>query len=321
MSVKADQRTPAYRAAAVTMLPLARPLPAASVRPDLSVALGALIALTKPQLAAMSVLTAMVAYGGARPVAGATLATFIGTTLAAAGALSLNQWWERRADAQMRRTRGRPLPQARIAPAVALAWSLSLSIAGVGLLTALVNPASATVAALTILLYGLVYTPLKRRTRWATELGAVSGALPPLLGNAAAGDLWAAPGTALAALLLFWQMPHFFAIGWRHRADYRLAGFKLLPAVDPNGRRTSTWSLIYAALLVPVSLAPWAAGCLGVIYGLPTAVAGMAFLWCAWRFVAAPDDRESAARRLFLASLVYLPLVLTALTVDRLVAL
>lgn len=304
----------------MTTLPLAPPLAPISARHDFAATLGALIALTKPQLAIMSVLTAMVAYAAAQPVAGSAVATLIGTTLAAAGALSLNQWWERHADAQMRRTRGRPLPQARITPAVAVTWSLALSCGGVGLLAGLVNFSAASVAALTILLYGVVYTPLKRRTRWATELGAVSGALPPLLGNAAAGDLWAAPGVALAALLLFWQMPHFFAIGWRHRADYRLAGFKLLPTVDGSGRATANWSLLYAALLVPVSLAPWALGHLGAIYGVPAACAGAGFFWCAWRFAVATGSREVAARRLFLASIIYLPLVLCALALDRLAA-
>lgn len=301
--------------------PIAPPLAVAQSRPVWPATLGALIALTKPQLAFMSVLTAMVAYGAARPAAGSALATLIGTSLAAAGALSFNQWRERRADAQMLRTRGRPLPQARVNPTVALAWSLTLSLAGLSLLAALVNLPAAGIAALTILLYGLVYTPLKRRTRWATELGAVSGALPPLLGNAAAGNLWSAPGVALAAVLLFWQMPHFFAIGWRHRADYRAAGFKLLPAVDATGRRTASWSLLYSALLLPVSLAPWALGHLGAFYGVPTALAGCLFLGCAWQFAVAADDRDPAARRLFFASILYLPLVLGALALDCLAAL
>jgi protoheme IX farnesyltransferase len=307
---------------AATSLPIAPPLSAAPNRPAWLSRIGALVALTKPSLASMTVLTAMVAYGAARPagLAGKTFATLAGTSLAAAGALSLNQWWERRADARMQRTCGRPLPQARLGPGTALAWSLALSVAGVGVLATRVNPLSAAVAALIILVYGLVYTPLKRRTRWATEIGAVSGALPPLLGNAAAGDLWAAPGVALFVVLLFWQMPHFFAIGWRHRDDYRAAGFKLLPAVDASGRRTARWSLFYSALLLPVSLAPWALGWLGLIYGAPAALAGGAFLWCAWQFAAATGDRDPAARRLFRASILYLPLVLGALALDRIVA-
>lgn len=303
----------------MTSLPIASPLDAAPARTAWPDALRALLALTKPQLAFMSVLTALVAYGAARPAAGSALATLIGTTLAAAGALSLNQWWERRADALMQRTQGRPLPQGLVTPDTALGWSTALSALGVGLLALAVNFSAAVIAALTILLYGLVYTPLKRRTRWATELGAVSGALPPLLGNAAAGDLWAAPGTALAALLLCWQMPHFFAIGWRHRADYRAAGFKLLPAIDATGQKTAAWSLFYAALLVPVSLAPWMLGHLGVIYGATAAVTGGLFFACAWRFKTASGNRDASARRLFFASIIYLPVVIIALAIDRLV--
>jgi protoheme IX farnesyltransferase len=298
---------------------IAPPLAADYVRSARPATLRALIALTKPQLAFMSVLTAMVAYGAARPAAGFALATLVGTTLAAAGALSLNQWWERRADALMLRTQGRPLPQGLVTPDAALGWSTALSILGIGLLAMAVNVPAAVIAALTILLYGLVYTPLKRRTRWATELGAISGALPPLLGNAAAGDLWAAPGTALAALLLCWQMPHFFAIGWRHRADYRAAGFKLLPVIDATGQKTAAWTLFYAVLLVPVSLAPWVLGHLGTIYGLTATVAGGIFLVCAWQFKTASGNRDACARRLFFASIVYLPVVIIALAIDRLV--
>ncbi len=202
----------------------------------------------------------------------------------------------------------------------ALGWSLALSAGGLVVLAQLVNLPAAAIAVLTILLYGVVYTPLKRHTRWATEIGAISGALPPLLGNAAAGDLWAAPGVALAALLLFWQMPHFFAIGWRHRADYRAAGFRLLPALDLHGVRTAAWSLGYAAALLPVSLAPWALGHLGATFGVTAAVAGAGFFACAWRFLRDSVQRDLAARRLFFASIIYLPVVIVALAVDRLVA-
>lgn len=275
-----------------------------------------MFALTKPRLAAMSVLTTMVAYATARPAAGPTLATLLGTALAAGGALSLNQWWERRSDALMERTRDRPLPQGMIGPREALAWSVALSISGVAWLAARVNLSAAGLAAATILLYGVVYTPLKRRTRWATEIGSLSGALPALLGNAAAGNLWSHSGMVLTAILLLWQMPHFFAIGWRHRADYRAAGFPLLPAVDATGARTAAWSLGYTLALVIVSLVPWAVGWLGGSYGLTVALADAWFLRSAWRFTTDPD-RDDTARRLFFASLFYLPVVMGALLVDR----
>jgi len=267
----------------------------------------------------MSILSTMAAYATARPESGPLWATVIGTTLAAGGALSLNQWWERRTDAMMQRTQGRPLPQAMISPAEALAWSIMLSVGGVGLFLAMVNGAAAILAAATIIIYGVIYTPLKRRTRWATEIGAISGALPALLGNAAAGDLASRPGLVLTAVLLFWQMPHFFAIGWRHRADYQAAGFPLLPAVDPTGRRTAVWSLCYSIGLVIVSLPPWAFGWLGLTYGLITTASNLWFLRAAYSFIS-DGDRDRAARKLFFASIFYLPLVMGALIVDRLLA-
>lgn len=281
----------------------------------------AFLALAKPRLATISVLTTLVAYATARPAgSGATLVCLLaGTTAAAAGALSFNQWSERQADALMRRTRNRPLPAARLAPTAALGFSVACSVAGVATLAVGVNLATALLAAATIVSYGWLYTPLKTRTRWATELGAVSGALPALMGNAAA-DLTALPGLVLAAVLWCWQMPHFFALGWRHRADYRAAGFALLPAIDTSGRVTAAWSLGYAALLVAVSLVPWAAGGLGPIYGFTAALLGGSFLHAAWRFFAATLERDAAATRLFAASIFYLPALMVALVADRLLA-
>jgi protoheme IX farnesyltransferase len=281
---------------------------------------GAVFALTKPRLAAMSVLTTMAAYATARPDARGALATAIGTTLAAGGALSLNQWWERCTDALMERTRGRPLPAGTLSQREAIAWSIIFFLGGVTVLAALVNVTAAVIAAAITVLYGLVYTPLKRRTRWATEIGSISGALPALLGNAAGGDLLSRPGLVLTMVLLLWQMPHFFAIGWRHRADYRAAGFPLLPAVDATGARTAVWSLGYTLALAVVSLLPWALGWVGVVYGCATLLANAWFVRSAWAF-ARGADRDRAARRLFIVSLVYLPVVMGALLSERLVAL
>lgn len=280
---------------------------------------GAVYALTKPRLAAMSVLTTFVAYATARPAAGHFPATVAGTVLAAAGALALNQWWERGPDARMRRTCGRPLPQGRLTPRAALAWSLAFSCAGVGILAAAVNLAAAALAAATIATYGLLYTPLKRRTLWATEVGAISGALPALLGNAAAGDLAARPGLVLAGALLLWQMPHFFAIGWRHRADYRAAGFALRPAVDPDGRDTASWTFGYAVALALASPLPWLAGWLGPVYGVVATLAGLGLLREAARFRRA-EERTAPARRLFVATLLHLPVFMAALLLDRALA-
>lgn len=264
----------------------------------------------------MSILTTMAAYATAKPADGSTFATLVGASLAAAGALSLNQWWERRTDALMERTRERPLPQASLTPCEAIAWSILFSLSGVAILASWVNLAAAAFAVATIVLYGVVYTPLKRRTRWATEIGSVSGALPAMLGNAAAGDWAARPGLTLTAILLCWQVPHFFAIGWRHRADYRRAGFPLLPAVDLTGSRTAAWSFAYAVGLAIVSLLPWALAWFGPAYGIATLLANVWFLRCAWRFVV-ECERDRAARRLFVASIFYLPIVMSALLVER----
>lgn len=280
----------------------------------------AVFALTKPRLAAMSVLTTLAAYATAPVRAGQSAAwTLVGTTLAAAGALSLNQWWERRTDALMERTRNRPLPQASISPGAALAWSLGFSLVGCVALALFVNLAAASLALATILLYGVVYTPLKRRSRWATEIGSVSGALPALLGNAAAGDLFAPAGLTIMGLLLLWQMPHFFAIGWLHRVDYRAAGFPLLPAIDLSGRRTAAWSLAYTTVLVLLSLVPCALGWFGVLYAVAAVLAGSAFLFRAVLFLTA-TDRDRAARRLFLGSLVYLLVMIAALLAEKFTA-
>jgi protoheme IX farnesyltransferase len=268
----------------------------------------------------MSVLTTMTAYFTAAGLAGGPLlATLLGTSLSACGALSLNQWWERRTDALMQRTWDRPLPRALVTPGEALGWSLTLSIAGVGLLAIRVNLESALLAAATILIYGVVYTPLKRRTRWATEVGSISGALPALLGSAAAGNIGARSGLALFGILLCWQMPHFFAIGWRHRFDYQLAGFPLRPAGDPTGARTAAWAFGYTTVLLVVSIVPWALGWLGAFYGVMATVGGSWFLLMAWKFARA-EDRDAAAKRFFLASIVYLPAIMIALIIDRLLS-
>ncbi|HTO05235.1 MAG TPA: heme o synthase [Opitutus sp.] len=292
------------------------------IRPPISwgARAGALVALTKPRLTVMSVLTGMTTYFTAGGLTnGLFLATLLGTSLSACGALSLNQWWERRTDALMQRTWQRPLPQALLTPAEALSWSLSLSFIGVGLLATCVNGASALLAVATILIYGVVYTPLKRRTRWATEVGSISGALPALLGSAAAGDIGSRPGLALFGILLCWQMPHFFAIGWRHRFDYQLAGFPLRPAGDPTGSRTAAWAFGYTTVLLGVSIAPWALGWLGAFYGMMAIVGGGWFLLIAWRF-ARTENRDAAAKRFFLASIAYLPAIMIALIIDRLMS-
>lgn len=278
-----------------------------------------LVQLTKPRLASLSVLTTLAAYAAARPSWDgiATLGLLVGTSLSAAGALALNQWWERDTDCIMERTRDRPLPAGTVAPGLALAWSTALAVLGVAVLAGANNPVAAFVSAATIVSYVFVYTPLKRHTRWATELGAVPGALPPLIGFAATDGTVSTLGWLIFALMVFWQMPHFFAIGWVCRQEYAAAGFPLLPAVDRTGAATAAWSLGYAVVLLVTSLLPGVLGYTGAVFGLTATVFGLLMVVRAWQFLRATHDRDSAARRLFRASLIYLPPVLLALVVDR----
>lgn len=308
-------------------MPQTTPLPLAATGSSTSLAplASALVALTKPRLASFSVLSGLVGYYvAAMPVrenqttgfAAASLTVALcGLSLSAGGALSLNQWWERGPDAQMLRTRGRPLPSGRLFPAEALLWSVALGTAGVAVL-AISSGWAAFWSLLTIVLYGLVYTPLKRCTRWATEVGALSGALPPVIGAAAAGQPGAPAAWALAAIVLFWQLPHFFAIGWKYREDYRRAGFALLPAVDPTGRRTARAAWYYTWLMVAASLVPCATGLLGPVFSVAAVVGGGLMLTSSYAFIQARPDRERAARRLFSHSLLYLPWIMAALIAD-----
>lgn len=288
---------------------------------DLANKARALLALTKPRLAFFSILTAMATYAASANQLGWShaLLTLIGVSCSAGGALSLNQWWERDLDCLMRRTRERPLPAQQIGSNTALAWSLFLSFLGIGILTTYANWIAAALATATILIYGLIYTPLKRRTRWATEVGSISGALPPLIGTAAANDLSATPGWSLFLILLFWQMPHFYAIGWMYRDDYKAAGFSLLSAIDPDGETTGRWSFGYSIALFAVSLLPWIFGWLGLIYGIAALLAGSYLVFKAWRFMRDREDIDLNSRKLFFATIRYLPVILAAITLDRLV--
>ncbi len=266
-----------------------------------------------------SVSSGMAGYSVADSQAGVAQQALVltGLALSAGGALSLNQWWERDTDRLMPRTARRPLPRGVISSEAALTWSVALSLGGIGLFLARGLPLAAALAAATIGIYGLVYTPLKRRTRWATEIGSISGALPPLIGAAAAGDPGSTPAWLLAGILLFWQMPHFFAIGWMYRDDYRQAGFPLLPALDSTGGHTAGWSLLYTTGLIVGSLMPWALGWGGPVYGITAALSGLGLLVTSVRFLVQAECRDRRGRDLFLASIVYLPLVMAALDIDR----
>ncbi len=277
-----------------------------------------LAALFKARLTSLVLVTTAVGYHfGARDGLGGITFwhTLIGTGILAAGAAALNQYWERHADALMLRTADRPIPSGQIDPLAALSLGAALSIAGMLQLTFFVNPLTGALGMLTLASYVFVYTPLKKITSLNTLVGAVPGALPPLMGwTAATGELGAG-GWALFTLLFFWQMPHFMAIAWIYREDYARGGFRMLPVIDPTGSRTGSTAIRHTLALLAFSLAPVALGLAGRWYAGAAVVLGAAFLFFAIRF-AIRLHRESA-RSLFLASIVYLPLVLGFLVADK----
>ncbi len=238
-----------------------------------------------------------------------------GTLLSAFGAAALNQWSEHPQDATMSRTRDRPIPAKLISPGCALMLGLILSGAGAGLLFAFFPLLAGILALTTILLYWLVYTPLKRHTPWCTEVGAVAGALPALLGSAAGAGSITPMGWSLFAIVFLWQMPHFHPIAWRYRTDYRQGGFRMLTVVDETGRKAANWSFIYALLLVASTAAPVFLGA-GALYWVPATGVAAVFLQ---RAAAFRDfrRRDAAACSLFRFSLIYLAVLLSALLIDH----
>ncbi len=278
-------------------------------------------ALTKPRLSLLAVITAVVGYLAGTPTSAFTpfLWMLLGTSLAAGACGALNQWMERELDARMARTRARPLPAGTVSPDVALALGLVLGVAGVLLVGWGTNYLAAGLTAATIASYLLVYTPLKTRTPWATLVGAVPGALPPLIGWAAANNALGALGWTLFGILFAWQIPHFLAIAWNHRKDYAKAGMPMASVTDPSGRSCALLSLGFTVLLVAISLAPLFQGQASWLIYAPAAVyGGYLFLRPAWAFYrAGTTERDKPAKRLFLASIAYLPLVLFALVADR----
>jgi heme o synthase len=277
------------------------------------------LALTKPRLNLLVLLTTLAGMYLAAPdgVAPVTLLhTLIGTALVAGGAAALNQVWERDTDGLMRRTRRRPVPDGRLQPGESARFGIVLSLAGLAQLGAGVNLASAAVAALTLASYLLLYTPLKRRTPLSTLVGAFPGALPPIIGWTAATGRVSAAAVTLFAIVFFWQMPHFLAIAWLYREDYARAGLPLLPVVEPDGRSTGRQAFAYAAALLPVSLTPAFFGLGGPVYVAAALALGAALLALSSRF--ACERSTASARRLFLASIVYLPILWAVLVADRL---
>lgn len=238
-----------------------------------------------------------------------------GTGLLACGAAALNQLLEREHDARMRRTMTRPLPSGRMTPEVVLLFGGACSVAGILYLAFAVNLVTSVVGAVSLVSYLFIYTPLKRITWMNTLVGAVPGGLPPLMGWTAARGELAVEGWVLFAILAFWQIPHFMAIAWLYREEYEKAGFVMLPAVDADGSRTGSQAVSHAAALLVVSILPYVLGLAGAFYLGGALMLGVVFLACAVVFQRRLTS--ISARRLFLASIVYLPLNLILLVVDR----
>jgi protoheme IX farnesyltransferase len=276
------------------------------------------VTLTKPRVNLLVLVTTVIGFHlGNR--AGADLAllfhTVVGTFLVASGAAAFNQVLERDVDGRMRRTMLRPLPDGRVGAREATMFAAALSMAGVVELWLGANALAALVAVATIASYALVYTPLKRVTSFATVIGAVPGALPPVIGWAAARGELSLEAWVLFAIVFFWQMPHVLAVSWLYREDYARGGIRVLPVEEPDGRSTGQQVINYAAALVPVSLLPTVVGLAGRAYFAGAIVLGIVSLALAVRF--ARQRTPERARQLFYASLVYLPVLWVLMLANR----
>jgi len=274
--------------------------------------------LTKPRITLLVLATVMVAfYAGTRGSVRLLLLfhTLVGTGLVAGGASAFNMYLERNLDALMRRTNQRPLPAGRLQSGEVLTFALLISIAGIVYLFALVNPLTSLLSAITFLSYLFLYTPLKTRTWLCTLAGAVPGALPAAMGWTAVTGGMSLEAWVLSGMIFFWQLPHFYALGWLFREDYARAGFPMLPVVDESGGRTSLHVTAGIAALILVTIIPTAIGMAGLAYLLGALAGGLIFLGYGVSFARLRDRRS--ARRLFLASVCYLPILLTLLMVDK----
>lgn len=276
------------------------------------------VTLAKPRLNMLVVASTLAGYvmgGGAMSDVVRVLLMLAGTALVAGGASAFNQVIERRTDALMRRTQQRPMADGRLGPADALLYASVLSLAGLAILAVGVNPLSAWVAFATLVSYAAIYTPLKLKTSFATVIGAVPGALPPVIGWAAATNNLSRGAWVLFGILFLWQLPHFLAIAWMYRDDYARAGFPMLPVIEPDGRSTARQSVLYAAALLPLSLAPTLIGMTTSMYFVAALVLTLAFLALTLRF--AKTRSEHDARRVFFGSIIYLPILWVLMIAGR----
>jgi len=279
----------------------------------------AYIALTKPRITWLILMSTGVGYFYGR-TAGSTnwivlLHTLIGTALIASGTAALNQWYERDADTLMRRTSGRPLPTGQMTAPRALWFGIALAILGFGELALGVNILAALLGAFTLGSYLFIYTPLKQRSHLSTVIGALPGAMPPLMGYAASHGSLTPEAWTLFAILFIWQFPHFLAIAWMYREDYARAGIRMLPVVEPDGMSTGRQIILYASTLIPVSLFPVLLGMSGRVYLVGALILGGWFLYTGVRV--AFDLTNVRARRVLLASIIYLPAIYGLMIFDR----
>ena len=279
---------------------------------------GDFVALTKPRLNFLVLLTTAAAFSlGAGP--GSTLIdlvhTLAGTFLVAGGAAALNQVWERQTDRLMRRTAGRPMADMRMSVAHGLTFGLLLTAIGAAELAWFVNPLSSAVALVTTASYILFYTPLKLRTSLSTIAGAVPGALPAVIGWAAATNTLSIEGWVLFGIVFMWQMPHFLAIAWMYRDEYARAGMPLLPVIEPSGRSTGRQAVLYTAALIPLSMLPTGVGLATVWYLVGAIVLGAILMVMSLEFSVKRD--VATARRLFFGSILYLPILWAILVFDH----
>ncbi len=279
--------------------------------------------LTKPRLSFLSVLTSLAGYfcsAPAQPTDAKVLVSLaLGTALAAGGCGAVNMWWESDADAKMERTRNRPIPAGIIRPGAALLFGMILLVAGVGLVWLGANPLAGALTAATTFSYLFLYTPLKTLTSWCTLVGSLPGAIPPIIGTAAKLGAIDRMGWLLFALLFFWQVPHFMALAVMCREDYARGGFKVATVDDPSGRSASAWALAFILPMIVV------AGAIATNFfpNWTSPYVWVSFLAGAWFFkltleFALPQRRAAVAKPLFIASILYLPVVLLTLTLNRL---
>jgi heme o synthase len=243
------------------------------------------------------------------------LNTVLGTGLIASGTAALNQWYERDADRKMRRTADRPLPSGKLTSGRALAFGIALSIAGFVELWLGVNLLCALIGLFTLASYLFLYTPMKQRTWWSTTVGAIPGAMPPIIGFAAASGTVTADGWVLGAILFLWQFPHFYSIAWMYKDDYARAGIQMLPVVEPDGRSTARQIVLYGIALIPVSLIPTMLGMSGRLYLIGALLLGLWFLYSGVRV--AVERSLSRARNVLITSVLYLPLIYGLMLIDR----